>query len=246
MINERVLLGYPSKFFDIDIYPPKVSEVVANEEFWQCYKILTFSQEEIEDEFVKDNIQNDFPTPLEFLLSNCYHNSQYEELTRRAFYLFCRVDCLFIYEMKKILLGKNIEEEVKNASSMEDLFFLDSDNFFDFQNKIRESLGEKIIEPPKPNEDPRIKRIKAKARYRDKIKAKKGLGLKLSTSLVAICCMNTGLNPLNVGEISYASVHAIARMYQEKEKYDIDIRSLQAGADSKKINPIYWIRNLDE
>ena len=148
--------------------------------------------------------------------------------------------------MKKILLGKNIEEEVKNASSMEDLFFLDSDNFFDFQNKIRESLGEKIIEPPKPNEDPRIKRIKAKARYRDKIKAKKGLGLKLSTSLVAICCMNTGLNPLNVGEISYASVHAIARMYQEKEKYDIDIRSLQAGADSKKINPIYWIRNLDE
>jgi hypothetical protein len=35
-------------------------------------------------------------------------------------------------------------------------------------------------------------------------------------------------------------------MEQQKEAYDIDIRSLLAGADSKKVKPKYWIRNIDE
>ena len=247
MINEKTLLGFPTSFLDkIEIYPPKVKEVVGNDNFWQYYKVLTFSQEEIEDEFVNNKDIKKFPTPLEFLLSNSYYNSTYAQIVREAFQFFCHVDCLLVYDLKKIMLGTSIEEEINTAKTVDDLFFLDESNFFDFQNKIRASIGEKGLEPPNPKEDPRIKRIKAKARYRDKIKAKKGIGLKLSTSLVAIFCMNVGLNPLNVGEISYASVHAIARMYQEKEKYEIDIRSLQAGADSKKIKPVYWIRNLDD
>jgi hypothetical protein len=52
---------------------------------------------------------------------------------------------------------------------------LEEQDFFDFQNMIREALGEKAVarpEPENPNEDPRITRIKAKARERDRIKAK--------------------------------------------------------------------------
>jgi hypothetical protein len=40
---------------------------------------------------------------------------------------------------------------------------------------LRESLGEKTVAPPvpvDPDEDPRIRRIKEKARERDRIKAK--------------------------------------------------------------------------
>ena len=107
-------------------------------------------------------------------------------------------------------------------------------------------MGEKALEPPNPNEDPRIKKMKAKARYRDKIKAKKGGGLSLQTSLEAICCMGIGITPLNIGELSYASISTLMKTYQEKEKYEIDVRSLQAGADSKKVKPKYWIRNLDK
>lgn len=120
------------------------------------------------------------------------------------------------------------------------------DEYFDFQNMIRTCLGEDTISPPNPNEDPRIKRIKAKARYRDKIKAKQGKGLSLSATLVSICCMNFGLNPLNIGELSYAALSPLIRYYQEKEKYEIDIKSLLAGADSKKIKPKYWVRNIDD
>lgn len=57
--------------------------------------------------------------------------------------------------------------------------------------------------------------------------------------------MGIGITPLNIGELSYASIGVIMNMMQDKEKYDIDIRSLLAGASSKKVKPKYWIRNND-
>ena len=83
--------------------------------------------------------------------------------------------------------------------------------------------------------------MKAKARLRDRVKAKKGMGLSLGDSLVSICCMGIGLTPLNIGEISYAALGKIIDRYQKKEAYETDIQSILAGADAKKIHPKYWI-----
>ena len=204
------------------------------------------SQEEIEDELAEEIEPGEkFPTPYELLFANCYNSKEYEKIAKEAFYFFTHTELNFLYEQKKIIIG-NLEEEIKKAKNISDLIFLDEEEFFDFQNIIRESMGEKPIEPPNPNEDPRVKRIKAKARYRDKIKAKKGMGLNFQTCIAAICCMGIGITPLNIGEMSYAAVGVLMRTYQEKEKYEIDVRSLQAGADSKKIKPKYWIRNLTD
>lgn len=106
-------------------------------------------------------------------------------------------------------------------------------------------MGEKAAEPPDPDEDPRVKRIKAKARYRERLKAKRQKGPQFGTLLAAICCMGIGLSPLNIGEMSYACVHWLISMEQQREEYDIDIRALLAGADSKKVKPKYWIKNID-
>jgi hypothetical protein len=111
-------------------------------------------------------------------------------------------------------------------------------------------MGKKTVEPPNPNEHPKVKEMKRRARYRDKIKAKNAAkskdGISLFTTLVSICCMGLGITPLNIGEMSYVAVESVLRKYQEKEKYDLDIKSLLAGADSKKIKPNYWIRNFEE
>ena len=103
-----------------------------------------------------------------------------------------------------------------------------------------------MVKMPDKNENPKIKAMKAKARYRDRLKIKQGKGLNLKYMLTSICCMNFGLNPLNIGELSYAAIPALIATYQEKEKYELDVDSLLAGADSKKIKPKYWVRNLDE
>ena len=233
-------IGKPVEFEHLClVYPPTVSDVL-NKEFGFYRRILTYSQEEIEDEYVKEKLDmSDMLTPLEFLLSNCFRNKEIEEMTRRAFYLFTREKVTFLYTKKEIVLG-----DIAQLSTVKDLRVLNETNFFDFQNLIRESMGEKPVDKPDPTMHPKIKAMKAKARYRDKIKAKKN-GLNLKSILASICCMEMGLNPLNIGELSYAAIGPLMSMYQDKEKYDIDIRSLQAGAKKKDVQLKYWIRNLE-
>ena len=77
-------------------------------------------------------------------------------------------------------------------------------------------MGKKVVEPPNPNEHPKIKEMKRRARYRDKIKAKNAAkskeGVSLFTVLVSICCMGIGITPLNIGEMSYAAIGPIMKM----------------------------------
>ena len=246
MINPSTFLGEPSWFKNIcQIYPPKVKDVVTYQDFSNFQTILLISAEEIEDLFVENKQEMDtYPTPLEFLLANCYNNKNYEELTKKAFMFFIREKITILYDLKAIWIGDTAE--LSNIDNLQQLRLLNEENFLDFQNSIRKALGEEPKEPPNPNEDPRVKRIKAKARYRDRVKAKQGKGIGFSTSLTSICCMGIGITPLNVGELSYAAVSELIRRYQEKEKYETDISSLLAGADSKKVKPKYWIRNLED
>lgn len=243
MINVGFEFGYPAEFKHIClIYPPKVKDILSNSAYPIYIKMLTYSQEEIEDEFHEHDIpMENLLNPFEYLLNNAYNNEEFKQILEKAFIFFIHEPVTFLYEAKQILIG-----DVKDVKSINNLRILTEEDYFEFQNMIREASGAQAIEPPNPNEDPRVKAIKAKARYRDKIKAKKGLGLNLQTTLTSICCMGFGINPLNIGELSYAAIPILISTYQEKEKYELDVESLLAGADSKKIKPKYWIRNLDE
>ena len=251
MSKELFFIGKPVQFKPgISIYPPSVEEVITNDFFGHYNRLLTYSQEEVEDEFLEAKKTLDkYPTPFEFMLNNSYHNKQYELLCKEAFKFFIHQDVNFLYEQKLVVVG-NIEEILKTVNSLEDLVVIKEEEFFNFQNIIRESTGKRVIEPPITDEDPRIAAIKRKARYRDKLKAKQAAkgkdGINLYTSLVSICCMGLGITPLNIGEMSYVALEAILRKYQEKEKYELDINSLLAGADSKKVKPKYWIKNFED
>ena len=243
MIDPSILIGEPLVFQGkLKIYPPRVKDVATNPNFNIYLKTLTVTQEELRDELQMDNP----PTAFEFLLANCFQHEQVLQMTKQAFWLFCQMKAIFQFDKKRIVLIGADENEGK--IDLDACVKIEEENFFDFQNTIRRAMGDKPLatpEPYDPDEDPRIRRIKEKARERDRIKAKQSgkSGISLSTCLTAICCMGIGLTPLNIGEMSYASVGEIMKVMQDKEKYDIDIRSLLAGADSKKVKPKYWIRN---
>ena len=242
-MNEAFLLGYPVEFQRLClVYPPKVKDILTNPSYPMYSRLLTFSQEEIEDEYTKAGMDlKDILTPFEYVLNNAYNNKGFEELTRKAFQFFVHEDVTLLYDQKMVIIG-----EIKDVKSVKDLRILRESDYFEFQNLVRQAIGNKAIEPPNPDEDPRVKAIKAKARYRDQLKAKQGKGLNLRTTLASICCMGFGLNPLNIGELSYAAIPLLISTYQEKEKYELDVDSLLAGADSKKVKPKYWIRNLED
>ena len=243
MSKPQFFLGLPVEFKQLCmVYPPKVKEVIGNAAFPIYSKLLTLSQEEIEDEFTEQGIDmKNLLSPFEYIFNNAFNNKAFEILVIKAFELFIHEPVVLLYDQKKILIG-----DLKEVKSTKELRFLDEDDYFDFQNLVRESLGAKKAEPPNFLEHPRIKAMKAKARYRDKVKAKSKNTPTLETMLASLCCMNFGLNPLNIGELSYAAMPQLINRYQDKEKYELDIDSLLAGADSKKVKPKYWIRNLED
>ena len=252
MSKELFFLNEPVQFKPgIEIYPPTVKDVITNERYGIYGKLLTYSQEDIEDEFLEAKKSLDkYPTPIEFMMNNAYHNKDYHVLCKEAFQFFIRKEVTLLYEQKLILIG-SLEEVLREAQSVEDLVTINEEEFFHFQNVIRECIGKKQIAPYVEDKNPAIAEMKRKARRRDRLKEKqaeknKGNGVSLYTMIVSICCMGLGITPLNIGEMSYVALESIMRKYQEKEKYELDIQSLLAGADSKKIKPQYWIRNFDE
>jgi hypothetical protein len=249
MIDTRVFINEPLDFQGIcKVYAPTVRDVIVNKNYSVYTQLLTRSQEELEDEYMKDG-QSDIkvPTPLEFLLACAYQQENLKHLVEDAFSFFIREPVSLLIDVKTIVIG-DLESELKKVKSVNELRLITENNFFDFQNLVRQAIGEKPVEPPNPNEHPKVKAMKAKARYRDKIKAKRqanGEGIPFTVSLAALCCMGIGITPLNIGEISYASVHFLLAMAQNKDKYETDIRSLQAGAKTKDVKPKYWIIDPD-
>lgn len=243
MLNPAVFISQPLLFKGkLNIYPPSVREVITNPNFNIFYRILTITEYDIKKEIGgKIPEGEELPSSFDYLLLNSQYVEGFSFVLQGALDFFCKTDVVFQYEEKQIILRDEVNI----------ILVLSNENFFDFQNAIRMMVGDKPLSPPEPidpDEDPRVRRIKEKARERDRIKARQGNknGISLTTCLVAICCMGIGITPLNIGEMSYASIGAIMKMMQDKEKYDIDIRSLLAGADSKKIKPKYWIRNPDK
>ena len=250
MINDKIFLGLPIKFKDVcEIFPPTVNDVVGNDKFSIYSTIFTLTQEDLDNIYLKDETVKQVPTPFQYLMMNYYSEEEMRGYIKEAFNFFIHEPVTIVPEIEMLLIGKS-EDELDPDVDLESPRLITEDIFFDFQNHIRMVMGQKPVETPKEEEedlDPRIKRWKMKIKESEKIiNAKKSkTAPTLGTLLAAICCMGIGLTPLSIGEISYACVQWLIAMYQQNEEYDIDIKALLAGADSKKVKPKYWIKNLD-
>ena len=247
MINAKFLLGLPEDFQGIcKVYSPRVNDMLGDDNYPVYRKMLLSSQEDIEDEYAELKLPMDeVPTPLQYLFVMSQADERLKPLVQKGFEFFIHESVTMVHE-KNILIVGDLTTELQKVKSIEDLRLITEDNYFELQNKMREALGEKAIEPYNPNENEKVKYFKAKARLRDRVKAKSKDSLTLGSTLASICCMDLGLNPLNIGELSQAAIAILIRYYQEKTKYDIDIQSILAGADSKKVKPKHWIRNIED
>ena len=248
MIDPNFFLGYPVSFGNLcSVYPPKMKDVLNNKNYPAYKKLFFSSQEDIEDEYTELKLPlEDVPTPLGYLFQMAAMDPRAKALVLEGFQFFIKEPVTMLDAQKIVVIG-DLNEELKRVNAVEELRMLNDDNYFEFQQLLRRSIGEKEIEPYDPNLHPKVKYFKAKQRLRDRVKAKNSKdGLTLGSTLAAICCMGLNLNPLNIGELSQAAVSILIRYYQEKTKYEIDIQSLLAGADSKKVKPKNWIRNIED
>ena len=248
MIDPNFFLGYPVPFKDIcKVYPPKVKDILNNKDYPVYKKLFLSCQEDIEDEYVEANLPvEDMPTPFEYLFVMMAAENKIKKIVEDGFKFFIGEPVTILQEQQMIIIGE-LEEVLKNIKSIDQLRIIKKEDYFDFQQLLRRACGEKEVEPYNPDENAKVKYFKAKARLRDRVKAKNSKdGLTFGSTLAAISCMGFNLNPLNIGELSYVAVSVLIRYYQEKNKYEIDIQSLLAGASSKKVKPRNWIRNIED
>ena len=246
MIDSNAFLGLSIKFKSIcKIYPPKIQEILTEENYPVYRKLFLITQEDIEDEFTENKLpMTDVPDPMTYLFQLA-SDIRIKKIVTEGFQFFLHEPVLLLADQQMIVVG-NLKEDLPKIKSIDQLRIIKKDDYFDFQNTLRRAIGEKEAEPYNPNENPKIKYFKAKARLRDRVKAKSKNNLTLGATLASICCMGLGITPLNVGELSQAAISVLMTYYQEKDKYSIDIQSLLAGADSKKVKPQFWIRNIED
>ena len=237
MYTEDAFLAYPIEFKDIClIYPPLNEDIVkiGFEVFSMYAGLLTKTQEDLEDEF-EGIKESEIPTPFVFLLTLTALSADIKTIVEKAFETFTHQKITILYEIQSIAIGDILEQRLITA-----------DNFFDFQNGVRAAIGEKPLEPPNPNENPRIRHFKALQRKRDRVKAKqnKNTTKEFTTLLTSLCCMNMGINPLNIGKISFAATKLLLARYTEKDMYETKLAVSLAGGQSSK-DDSYWIKDLD-
>lgn len=245
MIDERALLKLPIEIPGVCyIYPPTVTMVATEPLYRVGCTLLTYTEEDIQDIAAEKQIQVDDFSPFHFLMRSCA-NKDFRTQAETFISLFTHEPTLIAQSAGGIVIGGVPD---KTGGEVPRLRYIDEGLYLQFQNAVRISMGIPIVAPTEQPMDPLVAKVRKAARRREKIKrantSKKGISL--ATSLAAICCMGIGLTPLNIGDISYASVSALMEMYQQKEKYDTDVSSLMAGADPKKVRPKYWIRDASD
>ena len=110
----------------------------------------------------------------------------------------------------------------------------------------REKALKLAIEKIEKDIDPRLARMKAKQRLRDQIKNKQAqekMGYEFSTLMLSTCCLGVGVTFENIDKLPYATMMKLQELCANKDKFETDMASLIAGADSKKINLEYWVKD---
>lgn len=256
--HELFLVNTPFVFKPgIYVYPPTVEDFLnrSKHPYFNIYiKMLTLSQEDIWDEInekagkdpTKTTIPEESITPFKYLLANCHKSQQYLEIAEKAFHCFTNNFVKIIPEEEVIIFTNNIDK-VQTAEEISAKHMMREEEFLDFQNLVRMSIGEDTKEPPRTDIHPKVQFMLAKRRLRDRIKQKQGVknGLDLSTMLCAIYCMGIGLTPLNIGKIPYASIRHLFKMSQGKDEYDKKAMYLAGGAKANKVKQKFWIQKLE-
>ena len=69
MIDSNAFLGLPLKFKSIcKVYPPKIQDILTEENYSVYRKLFLTTQEDIEDEFAENKLSmTDIPDPMDYL-----------------------------------------------------------------------------------------------------------------------------------------------------------------------------------
>lgn len=171
------------------------------------------------------------------LMESCERDNAFLLDLEDAFFTFLREKVQVLSDLKLISVGNGLDRRI-----------IDRDTFYDFQDILRVQNRIAIVDRPPENETAMQKKFRLRReeveRAKRKQKSKDAEAASMHDLISSMCCLGIGVTLQNVGDLSIYSFHELLDRAQAKESYETDIKMLLAGADSKKVKPKYWIKNL--
>lgn len=222
------------------VYPAKVKEVIAmgHKVYNRRLNLLITEEKDLLELFKSKGINIDNIDVFDNLMESCMNKDFLLEL-QSAFRTFIREQVIILPETKTILIG---EEKSR---------IMDKDGFYNFQKVLRIQNRVQIISEEIPeNETPmqrkfRLRREQLKIAKR-KQKSKNGEGDALGfLEIMSSVSVGLKLSTSQIMDMTIYDLHDKFERMMEKQKFDMDIRSVIAGADIKKVKPKNWARKID-
>lgn len=255
LINrEEILLGAPYQLSNIcKIHQLTIGEVVKSKDnpdamgmakYNYYINLLTLEQEDIL-EIAKEkgtnpkNLEN--INIFEYLMDSAEHDENFFLELKTALSTFIKEEILISPKSKMIIVGKPKERRIIREQEFEELAMV-----LRFFNRMR------IKQPPPENETPMQKRFRLKREMRERVKEKQQKKKADENSpdfadiLSSICTMGVGINLSNIKDFTIYQIKEQLERAQLREQYYTELDMLMAGADSKKIKPVHYVRNLQK
>lgn len=243
--QELSFIGAPILFDNICLIKPTTvgQRIIQPELYSKSLSLLCISDEDIEDILIeKVGAEAQYLSkisPFEYLMLSAEVNETFLIELKKAFCTFIQEEIFIVPKAKKVFIGK-----------IQDDKYLDEQNFPRFQEILRIQNHLDCPEEIPENEDPMHKKFRLRRKMVKQAKQKQNSKdenaptfLDLMTSL---CVMNIGVTWNNIKDLPIFTFYELLSRNQIKEKYDLDVKSLLAGADSKKIKLKYWISHKED
>jgi hypothetical protein len=250
--REDLFYGSPYKLRDIcKIYQLTLKEIMDTlglEKYHYYINLITMDEAELKELLDKKGKMLNLPLPKDFkleisvfqyLMASAARDKTFFLDLKQAFSTFIKEDVLISTKSNTIIIGNPIHKKV-----------IDEDSFTEFANVLKLFNKLKVKEPPPENETPMQRKFRLKREERDRVKEKQkskdGDIIEFADIMSSVCIMNTGITALNIGDYTIYQIKELLERAQAKEAYHTELDMLMAGADSKKIKPKHYVRNLQK
>lgn len=241
-IKAQAFAGVPTELEGVcKIYPLTMREIlkIGYSQYMGRLGLLLLSETQIQDivkEKTKQEISIEQINTFRYLISSAQQNDSFLLDLQLVLSTFIKEEVLILPSINSIVVG-----------SPEDKRLLTSDNFPMFQDILRVQNKIKIKPAPPANETAieRKRRLNAEKVAEIKQKQARQSSNGEESSLVDLLEVASVFGIDWKNESLYA-FYSLIKRHQAKEKWDEDIQMLCAGADSSKMNTVYWGENLDK
>ena len=246
--REDLFLGEPYCLKDIcKIYQLTIEEIqdsIGLDKYQYFINLFTMEQEDLADllkkkKIVMPGMEN--LTVFQYLMASAMLDNTFFLDFKQGLSTFIKEEILISPNNQIIIIGKPQDRRVMRE-----------EEFSEFALALRLFNRMRVKEPPPENETPMQRKFRLKREERERVKeqtAKKKSGedsADFADIMSSLCVMNVGITALNIKNYTVYQIKDLLERAQAKETYYTELDMIMAGADSKKIKPKHYVRNLQK